>query len=47
LRALQLDVPQTTELAYRLNQRDPSFPPDLLTVNDVADEVQHRVNGRN
>lgn len=46
LRALQLDVPQTTELAHRLNQRDPTFPPDLLLVNDVADEIQRRVNGR-
>jgi ABC-type multidrug transport system ATPase subunit len=46
LRALQLDVPQTTELTYRLNQRDPTFPPDLLLVNDVADEIQRRVNGR-
>jgi energy-coupling factor transporter ATPase len=47
LRALQLDVPQTTELAYRLNQRDPSFPPDMLMVNDVADEIQRRVSARN
>jgi ABC-type multidrug transport system ATPase subunit len=47
LRALQLDVPQTTELAYRLNQRDPSFPPDLLMVGDVADEIQRRANARN
>jgi energy-coupling factor transporter ATPase len=47
LRALQLDVPQTTELAYRLNQRDPSFPPDLLTVGDVVDEIQRRTNTRN
>jgi energy-coupling factor transporter ATPase len=47
LRALQLDVPQTTELAYRLNQRDPSFPPDLLMVGDVADEIQRRANTRN
>lgn len=46
LRALQLDVPQTTELAYRLHQRDSTFPPDLLLVNDVADEIQRRVNGR-
>ncbi|MGD2205687.1 MAG: energy-coupling factor transporter ATPase [Anaerolineae bacterium] len=43
LRARQLDVPQTTELAYLLNQRDPTFPPDLLTVDEVADEVQRRV----
>ena len=47
LRALQLDVPQTTELAYRLNQRDPSFPPDLLRVGDVADEIQRRTSARN
>ena len=47
LRALQLDVPQTTELAYRLNQRDPSFPPDLLMVGDVADEIQRRTSARN
>jgi len=46
LRALQLDVPQTTELAYRLNQRDSTFPPDLLRVNDLADEIQRRVDGR-
>lgn len=45
LRALQLDVPQTTELAYRINQRDPTFPPDLLLVHEVADEIQRRVNG--
>jgi len=46
LRTMQLDVPQTTELAYRMNQRDPTFPPDLLLVNEVADEIQRRVNGR-
>jgi ABC-type multidrug transport system ATPase subunit len=46
LRGLQLDVPQTTELSHRLNQRDPTFPPDLLLVNDVADEIQRRVQGR-
>jgi len=45
LRALQLDVPQTTEMAYRLNQRDPTFPPDLLLVDEVADEIQRRTNG--
>ena len=47
LRALQLDVPQTTELSYRLNQRDPTFPPDLLLVAKVADEIQRRVDRRN
>ncbi len=46
LRDLQLDVPQTTELSYLLNQRDPTFPPDLLLVNEVVDEIQRRANGR-
>jgi ABC-type glutathione transport system ATPase component len=39
LRALQLDVPQTTELAYLLHQRDPDFPADLLGVDEVADAI--------
>jgi energy-coupling factor transporter ATPase len=46
LRELQLDVPQTTEISYRLNQRDPTFPPDLLLVDDVAGEIYRRVQGR-
>jgi energy-coupling factor transporter ATPase len=46
LRALQLDVPQTTELAYLLNQRDPTFPTDLLWAQEVAAEVQRRVRER-
>jgi energy-coupling factor transporter ATPase len=44
LRALQLDVPQVTELAYSLNQRDPAFPPDLLTVGELADAVGRVAN---
>jgi len=43
LRALQLDVPQTTQLAYYLHQRDPTFPPDLLLVDEVVAEIQRRV----
>lgn len=43
LRAMQLDVPQTTELAYELNKRDSTFPPDLLLVNEVVDEIWHRI----
>jgi energy-coupling factor transport system ATP-binding protein len=39
LRALQLDVPQVTELAYMLNQRDPTLPPDLLTADELVDAV--------
>lgn len=46
LRALQLDVPQVTEMAHVLNQRDPSFPPDLLRVDEMADYVQQRVGSR-
>ncbi len=44
LRALQLDVPQVTELAYTLNQRDPLFPPDLLTVGELVDAVGRIAN---
>ncbi len=43
LRALQLDVPQVTELAYALNQRDATFPSDLLRVDELAESVQRRV----
>jgi energy-coupling factor transporter ATPase len=39
LRALQLDVPQITELAYTLNQRDPTVPPDLLTTGELVDAI--------
>ncbi len=39
LRALQLDVPQISELAYTLNQRDPALPPDLLTAGELVDAV--------
>ena len=46
LRDLQLDVPQTTELAYLLNRRDQTFPPDLLLVDEVADEIEKRVSRR-
>lgn len=46
LRAMQLDVPQTKELAYRLHQRDPTFPTDLLLVDEVVDEVARRVRER-
>ena len=39
LRALQLDVPQTTDLAYRLHQRRPDFPGDLLTIPETVGAV--------
>jgi len=46
MRKLQLDVPQATELAYLLHQRDPSFPRDLLTVHEVVDAVRQRAPAR-
>ena len=42
LRALQLDVPQVTELAYALHRRDGLFPPDLLTIEEMVNEVARR-----
>jgi energy-coupling factor transporter ATPase len=39
LRELRLDVPQTTDLAYRLHQRLPDFPGDLLTVEETVDTI--------
>jgi energy-coupling factor transporter ATPase len=42
LRALQLDVPQVTELSYALHQRDAGFPPDLLTIEEMVTEVVRR-----
>jgi ABC-type multidrug transport system ATPase subunit len=44
LRNLQLDVPQATELAYLVNQRDPSFPADLLSVGEVVEAVERRLH---
>jgi energy-coupling factor transport system ATP-binding protein len=39
LRGLQLDVPQTTDLAFRINKRDPGFPHDLLTVEETVEKI--------
>ncbi len=36
LRSLQLDVPQMTELACRLNRRLRDFPADILSVDEMA-----------
>lgn len=46
LRALQLDVPQTKELAYRLHRRDPTFPTSLLLVDEVVSEIERRFRSR-
>jgi len=44
LREMQLGVPQITELAYTLHQRDATFPADLLTVEEMENEVLRRVS---
>lgn len=44
LRELQLDVPQTTEMAYLLHKRDATFPPHLLLVDEVVDEISRRAH---
>ena len=41
LRELQLDVPQTTDLAHRIHQRLPAFPSDLLTVSETVDAISN------
>jgi energy-coupling factor transport system ATP-binding protein len=39
LRALHLDVPQVTELAYELNKEGAGLAPDILTVEEFADAI--------
>ena len=46
LREMHLDVPQVTELAYELHRRDPSFPADLLTVDELRQEVTRRLRDK-
>jgi len=46
LRALQLDVPQVTELAYNLHGRTSTFPADLLTVEEMVEEVCQRCDDK-
>ena len=46
LRELQLDAPPMADLAARLHARQPSFPPDLLTVEEMALEISRRVGRR-
>lgn len=39
LRELMLDVPQPTELSYEVHKLLSDFPPNLLTVQEVVEEV--------
>ncbi|HHS97114.1 MAG TPA: energy-coupling factor transporter ATPase [Chloroflexi bacterium] len=45
LREMMLDVPQPTELSYELHKLRPDFPPDLLTVEEVVEEICRRGGG--
>lgn len=39
IRALQLDVPQPTELCYLLRQAGVALPPDILTVDECVEAI--------
>lgn len=43
LRALKLDIPQVTELAYELHRWSSKFPANLITVNEIVKEVSQRI----
>lgn len=43
LRAFQLDIPLVTELALALHQHDPSFPPDVLSVEEFIAVLKTRL----
>ena len=36
LKKIGLDVPPMTELAYKIHLKDPSFPTDILTVEEIS-----------
>ena len=39
LKEVGLDVPQTTELLYALNQNDMAVPSDVLSIEETADVI--------
>ncbi len=39
MRALQLDVPQPTELCWRLREQGVALPPDILTVDECVEAL--------
>ncbi len=43
LEALQLGVPQITQVAQALHRRMPAFPPDILTVDEFVDAFAEHV----
>ncbi len=46
LRELHLGVPQVTQLAHRMNELDPQFPPDILNADEFVEAYRAYVNGR-
>ena len=46
LRSLHLDVPHISELALALHERDPEFPPDVLTVPEIVAAISQRARPR-
>ncbi len=41
LKSVGLDVPQTTELLYALNQNGMAVPTDVLSIEETADAIMH------
>ncbi len=41
LKSVGLDVPQTTELLYALNQNEIAVPTDVLSIEETADAIMH------
>lgn len=46
LRALHLDVPQVTELAFALHERLPDFPTDILSAEELITAVSKKIKTR-
>ncbi len=47
LRALQIDVPQVTQLAAALHERRPDFPKDILSVEEFMAAARLHLSSRN
>jgi energy-coupling factor transport system ATP-binding protein len=45
LRELELEVPQVTQLAAAIHQRQPDFPNNILTVPEFVSEMSRRLTG--
>ncbi|MCP4429013.1 MAG: energy-coupling factor transporter ATPase [Chloroflexi bacterium] len=47
LRELQIDVPQITQLATKLNERDSAFPKDILNIDEFVTAVRRHMPVQN